>query len=114
MDFEATLNRWKPVGTVLLGLAALVDLVAVGMAAQMPDAVTNFGETPFRLLFLLLLAISALGIRALTRQDWATGSVCLAVSGIFHAPLLFGLVAMVASVRIWSAAERLWMRETRY
>jgi hypothetical protein len=106
---SSILNRWRSVGIVALGMCAALDIAGVVARAVEIAGVVVVGNA-VRLPFIALLLVSGVGLRALLRRQWAIASVCLSIAGIFHAVLLIGIVAAVASVRIWATAERVWAK----
>jgi hypothetical protein len=107
----AQLKWWKPWGIVTLGISAFLGVVflfyfqhmstATGAPAlALSAAITTFG-----------LGLPGLGIWALIKGRWAAGSIVLVLAGILYLPSIVGILEIIASVRIWAAAEKLWSRK---
>jgi len=98
---EASLERWRTVGLISLGICFFIDFGMLG-------AVSFQVGRPLGSLAVFMMLGTLLGIHALVERNWVTASILLAVAGIANAVVVIGIFAAAASVRIWAKAEVLW------
>jgi hypothetical protein len=103
VELIAALNRWKQSAIWLLAISAVLQLFGGFLGRDFYGIIVS----------LVVAGIAILGIWFLKRDNWAAGSTILAIVGIAHSIILIGIVEIVISLRMWAAAERLWISSSK-